>query len=86
MDSVLRGMDAEESVYLILGQRPITRGGSHDEITHQLDLGLEVIICEVVVLALGWRHVTNLRTDGHGLYQLPTTECRGPAGGPSQPR
>lgn len=68
--SVLGGVDAEESVYLILGQWPVARGRSHNEITHQLDLGLEVIICEVVMLAFGWRHVTNLRTGGHRLYTI----------------
>jgi hypothetical protein len=68
---VLGGVDAEESVYLILGQWPVARGRSHDEITHQLDLGLEVIICEVVALAFGWRHAPNLRTSGHWLHQLP---------------
>lgn len=70
VDSVLGGVDAEESVYLILGQWPVARGRSHNEITHQLDLGLEVIICEVVMLDFGWRHVTNLRTGGHRLYTI----------------
>ena len=47
----------EESVYLVLGHRPVARSRRHHEITHQLDLGLEVIICEVATLTFGCRHV-----------------------------
>ena len=61
---VLGEFDTEESVYLILGQRAVAGSRRHHEITHQLDLGLEVNVCEVVTSSLGCRHVPNLRASG----------------------
>ena len=74
---VLAGVDTEESVNLVLGQGAIARGRRHHEVTYQLDLGLEVVICEVVTLSL-CRHVPNLRACGPGLHQLPKSPGAGP--------
>jgi hypothetical protein len=50
--------DAQETVYLILGQRALAGRGRHHEITHKLDLGLQVTVGEAV---LGFRHAKTLR-------------------------
>ena len=61
----LVGMHAKEPVDLFRGQVPGAGSRRHHEIRHQLDLGLEVIVCEVVALRFRCGHVTNLR--GRGL-------------------
>ena len=81
---VLGEFDTEESVYLILGQRAVAGSRRHHEITHQLDLGLEVIVCEVVTSSLGCRHVPNLRASGplapsNADIRLPQASRRRPA-------
>jgi hypothetical protein len=58
--AVLPGTDAEEQVYLVLVQWPVAGCRSHHEFTDQLDLGLQVIICEVVILSFAGLHVSNL--------------------------
>src|SRR5450631_297262 len=63
--AVLSGTDAEEQVYLVLVQRPVAGCRRHHEFTDQLDLGLQVIICEVVIVSFC----------GHG-SNLPAANCR----------
>ena len=70
-------VNTEEPIYLVLGHRPVAGTCRHHEITHQLNLGLEVIIREVATLTFGCRHGPNLRADGPRLQQLPTKACRG---------
>jgi hypothetical protein len=53
---LLAGFDAEETVYLVLVHRPVAGRCRHHEITHQLDLGLQVTVCKAV---LGFRHVND---------------------------
>ena len=79
---VLLRVDTKESVYLFLGHRTVARCRRHHEIAHQLDLGLEVIICEVVTSRLSRHHVPNLRACRLWLYQLPTIACPLFLGGP----
>jgi len=47
--AVLLQADAEKMVHLVLVQRPVTGCRGHHKLTDQLDLGLQVIICEIVI-------------------------------------
>jgi hypothetical protein len=59
--------NAQKVVYLVLAQRPVAGCRSHHEPTDQLDLGLQVIVCELVIrvvraviLGSGTSHAHNL--------------------------
>jgi len=50
----------EEQIYLVLGQRPVAGARCHHEVTHELDLGLQIVVCQVVIFNIGGSHANNL--------------------------
>lgn len=54
--SLLVGFDSQQTVDLFLRHRTLAGGCRHHEITHKLDLGLQLAICEAVS---GVRHMTD---------------------------
>src|SRR5665811_2054921 len=56
LGGLLVGFDAEQTVDLLLGQRTVAGGCRDHEITHKLDLGLQLAVCEAV---LGVRHMAD---------------------------
>jgi hypothetical protein len=54
------GTHPEEQIYLVLGQRPVAGARCDHKVTHKLDLGLQIVVREVVIFSIGGSHATNL--------------------------